>query len=566
MNRIISYILKPLALAAAALVAGAGLQSCVFDNGNCDEPMRGRGDTMNFSFRIVSNNLGYSRADDENGHGTVESAWPEIEDVINLNDFSFFLFAEDKDGNWPLIMKLLPQVPGDMKIENEGGSYVVKARLPRSIFEAKIGKPVVWGQGQFTTFRVVAIANSGKPSLYNDLDATDFNTLIESAESLIFSMSSIHSSNDGDSSVDGIYKNAIPMYGMNTFVVSDDDLVDSSELIYAWIGNVDMLRALAKICVIDNIDKLPLPEGADPSQKQLPAITQVSVVSSTDRAYILPANPQDYIEKDDMHVAPASTAGTFEYKLGYLTNDTKGTRFGYIPEQAIVANGTPKALITVEMYEDYDALTTTTETYEVPLSGYDGVDFSENLGSEIFRNHIYTLSIDGVKLGGKLNLDVEVAGWDDVEDYNIDFTETATIKDLLNWEGYFGENEFDSEGNVVVQPWTSTPRPLKGDFLLQGPLGGTWTASLLTLEGATDAFYFIDNAGNDMGMSFSGNINGNDAQVFRIVSRNPAPGSINRARLQILVTVGTPPNATVTEVFLGPKNVTFTNFTIVQNP
>lgn len=566
MNRFIPKILSHLSLAAAVIVVCAGLQSCIFDDENCVDSPTGNGDMMTLSFRIVSNGLGNSRALDVNDHGEEESVWPAFEDVIQINDLAFFLFAKDKNDGWPLIMKMTDAAnPGEyMSIENNGGAYTVSAKLPRSIFEATIGMPILWGQGQTTTFRVIAIANCGQPSMYNTLEANDFDAILDQARNMMFNMAAVHSTNDGDSGISGIYKGGIPMYGMNTFEVSDDMLVDSSDLIHAWIGNVDMLRALAKIVVVDNIEKMPLPEDADPMQKQLPAITQVSIVSSTDRAYLLPFNAIYYIGKDDLNVAAASAVGTFEYKLGYLNEEDKSSRFGYIPEQSIVVNGTPKALVTVEMYEDYDNLTTTTETYEVPLSGYDGINFSENLGSDIFRNHIYTLRIDGVKLGGKLDLTVNVADWDESPEYNIDFTQTPTIRDLMSWDG--NDGEVDAEGNVVIQPWTTTPQPLKGDFYLQGPIGGTWTASLLTLEGAQDAFYFIDSNGNEVGDQFSGDINGKDVQKFSIVSRDPAPASTNRAKLQILVTVGTPPNTMVSEVFLGPKNVTYTNFTIVQNP
>lgn len=566
MNRVFSKTLSFLALSVAVFVSGTGLQSCISDDDSCVVSSVDKDEMMNLSFRIVSAGMGHSRALDVNDHDEEESVWPQFEDVIQLNDLAFFLFAKDKDGKWPLIMKMTDASRPDeyMSIEEKGGSYVVSAKLPRSVFEARIGMPVLWGQGQTTTFRVVAIANCGQPYLYSGLNANDFDTLLAQARDLIFNMAAIHSTNDGDSGISGIYKGGIPMYGMNTFEVSDDMLVDSSDLIHAWIGNVDMLRSLVKIRIIDNIEKMPLPEGADPSQKQLPVIKQVSIVSSTDRAYIVPDNAIYYVGKDDIRVADASDSRTFEYKLGYLTDETRSIRFGYVPEQRIVANGTPKALVTVELYDDYETHTTTEETYEVPLSGYDGMDFSENLGTEIVRNHIYTLRIDGVKLGGKLDLSVDAAAWDEAPEYNIDFTETPTIKDLMEWDNNVGE--IDAEGNVVIQPWTTTQIPLKGDFYLQGPIGGTWTASLLTLEGAQDAFYFVDAEGNDVGDQYSGNINGTDPQKFSIVSRDPAPPSINRAKLQILVTVGTPPSATVTEVFLGPKNVTYTNFTIVQNP
>lgn len=565
MNRNNSKSLTSLFLAAVLIAFGGAMQSCINDSDSC--PPDNRDDDMVISFRLMSGLTGHSRAADSGGHDEDASEWPAFEDIIQENDFAFFLFVEDKAGGWPLLMKMIDPYSSNeyMKMEEKGGEYSVTAVLPRSVFEAKIGRQVVWGQGQQIKFRVVAIANSGYPYGYRSLDGDSYDKVISQASDMMFRMESIHSTSIGDSDITGIYKGAIPMYGMNTFIVDDDILMNSSEIVHAWIGNIDMLRALVKIRVEDNIEKTPPVDGDGNPRKELPAITEVSVVSSTDRAYILPKNPFYYLDNpDDMNVAPSSKSGEFEYKLGFLPGEDKQVRIGYLPEQAIVTGGTPKVLVTVEFYEDNDAQTTAQQTYEVPLSGYDGVDFSDNLGDGLIRDHVYTLRIDGVRLGGKLDLEVEAAEWQTAEDYILDFTQTATIRDLMSWDGEVGP--IDDDGNVVIAPWTVTPRPLKGDFFLQGPLGGTWTANLLTLEGTQDAFYFIDADGNDMGDSFSGDINGKDPQKFSIVSRDPAPASANRAKLQILVTVGTPPNATVTEVFLGPKNVTYTNFTIVQNP
>lgn len=564
----------------AALVLTGAFTACINDSDDCPKNVE-ESEYITLSFQLTSSEGTRSRA--ENDHGETSSEWPAFEDIIEDDDFAFFIFTQNSDGNWPMIMNMTSLKDAEnkahMTVSGMSGVWMITAAIPKANLEDIVGFEITSGMSQNVPLRVAVIANAGGGATtatakvnYSEYIADDFNGFIGKANNLIFAMNKVHSANEGDSSVDGIYKGAIPMYGCKDFYISGNMLYYSNEVDPAMLGEVDMLRALSKIRVIDNIiNKNPA--------THLPRIDEVIIESRAVQAYVLPYDAANFFgnQKDSPRIVPTSGDNSiYTLKLGYLNtaayaNDS--TRIGYLPEQVNVENNCPIVKITVTFETDATGNPTRQQIYDVPLAGYNGENFTANLGSNILRNHIYTLSVDGVSLGTDLDLHAEVADWIPSE-FELDYTNNVNVSRKLEWQSGFASKN-DTTGEVVMQPWTSTADgdvavPLRGTFGINTPVGATWTAYLIAIgENANDtAFEFIvkDEDNNDVRQSFAtGVVDGKNAMTIRIVSTDPNPTQVNKALLQVVVTVGEGTNAVVSEADITPEGTTYKNFTIVQD-
>ncbi len=521
-------------------------------------------DNITLSFQMLSANIG-TRADSNPLHSETDSEWQAFEDLIDVNDFAFYIFADVEDDT-PLVMKVTDiagSTDPNMMITGSPGAYTVSTVIPRKNLEDLLGYELSPGSSKVLNFRIVVLANAQGAGDYADIvsDNPNFTTFWERVKEWNFNMDAIYSNNSGDSGINGLYKGAIPMFGMSAFGITEDALYESRPDDRIWLGDIWMLRALAKVRVIDNIGTRNVTTG-------LPRIEEVTVQSATNLAKQLPLNAPMYVNGSQVEAAniAARDASTTDaqclYKLGYLPASDKTMRFGYIPEQ-IIENELPAFNITVTFEVDEAGNPTRQEVYQVPMTGYKDTKFE--FGNEILRNHIYTLSVNSVALGAQAELTVNVADWTPNE-FNIDFTETVTIAQKLRWtDGSFKSN---SNGTLQLLPWTTnaagnlTYVPLVGTFGLQSPQGATWTAELIATGDTQEPLRFLDQ-NNQIVPRVSGVVDGK-LKTLRIVSTDPDPTVVNSARLVVVVTVG---ENTYIEVDLTPDNTPdYKNFTIIQNP
>lgn len=579
----------------ALLALAMSLTSCINDYADCKETPQKE---VSLNFKIISSNVSLTRAD-INGHTDTESDWPEFEDRIMEQTLAFFIFGEAVDGSWPILLRMtnLNEAQGtadpDVIVEAFPGFYDVKAKIESDRFQNIIGRSLRWGVGNSINLRVVAIANTNNLNI-DAIDASTYNTFMNGvaaaaetgakpgAKEITFSMSDVITGEvSGDHNVADCYEGAIPMFGLGAFTVYDDMLIDSNNVNYAMVGEVHLQRALAKICVIDNI------ANRDPLTN-LPRIESVEMRSRTQKGYVLPYTPLDYESSDILNAL--YEAPSFSYPLGYLQatkpeSPSGLVRFGYLPEQELSTTATggapapaPYVVITVTFTEKADGSPEDQKTYYVPLSGYNGNSFSNKLGNNILRNHIYTLSVDWVRFDTDLDLKLEVKPWEEVE-FNLDYTDQITASKQLDWSGY---QNYDSDtGIVIVKPFNNIPTPVIANFGLSSPSGARWSVSLIPLEGETDAFYFValnsngtpryDEHGNLVMISPSeagGEINPDSPNCYiGIAPAYPEPDGKQRAQLQVYVTIGEGPSATVTQIDdLLISSSDYSNFIILQNP
>lgn len=566
---------------------------------SCEAVMDGErpcpaGESVSLSFKMItSTTLVGTRADDNPFHSEVDSEFRQFEDGIDVNDLGLFIFAKDIDGVDQLVMKttnISSSTNPAMMITGSPGAYTVTMIVEKDNLTKILGYEIDANSDENVDFRIMILANckNAISGGWNAIDGMTFTEVVTQAQSIAFPMEAIHNTNMGDSEVDGVYKGNIPMFGTNTFTVSQQDLFLSRPDERIWLGQIDMLRSLAKVRVIDNI------QNKDDSG--YPKIIAAEILSSQSAAIPVPFDAVGYRNGYQVHtanIAEPEKALTLEgasvYKLGSIPSSwdmtpeadrTGNTHIGYIPEQKIaningnVAQGMPVFRITAALKKNLDG-TDDTKTYDVPMTGYNvnngGLEFT--FGNEILRNHVYSLSVNRVAVGTPTDITVNVQTWDE-SSFTLDYTESLIIPNKMSWN----PNSYASDVNgvVIAKPWATTEAgqtwvPLVGTFGIQSPVGARWEANLLTLDGEQGAFAFLDDRVQDengnpwIGPSVSGIIDGKTLSTIRIVTLDPEPTQTNRARLQVVVTIGEGASSTVLDADITPENTTYRHYTIVQN-
>ncbi len=122
------------------------------------------------------------------------------------------------------------------------------------------------------------------------------------------------------------------------------------------------------------------------------------------------------------------------------------------------------------------------------------------LYTDLMRNHLYDFTITGVGRG--LDIDLKVDDWT-TEDITWDFTEQISGS-TLSWSSCSSVNE----QTVTLLSGVAA----EGRFTILSPKGVTWYATLTSDEYHT--FVFVDEDGEELGNTVSGEVDGKTASVI----------------------------------------------------
>lgn len=552
-----------------ALISAIFLCSCSLirePDSDCPDISPETTETITLSFKMISANIG-SRADAF--HEEINSEWPAFEDLIDVNNFAFFIFLEPSGGESRLVMKMTDigssTNPNSM-ITGGFGAYTVTTVIPKQNFENLLGREIDINSTDPVKFRIVLLANAPGGTDYNLLapadpvtagseGATTYSEFIANANELAFNLNNVYSSVENDASVDGIYKGSIPMFGMSTFTTTEEQLYLSRPEERINIGDIYLLRSLAKIRVLD---KAPKSDG-------YPYVKAVTVEGTTNMAWIVPAdvsndiNNHPYTNGQQVHtprIHSKSADNSTTYRLGFLNNANTLERFGYIPEQAI-AYGNPVIHITAQLDASRE------QTYDIPMGGSDEypLDINGGFGDNILRNHIYTLSVERIAVGTPAEITLTVDDWTP-NSFDLNYTETVTVNPRMEWDGATMDGDVTAKSEVFVKPFTADGKPvvLEGSFTIHNPMGAPWSAYLIPNGGVNDAFVFTDKTGEAEWPSFSGTVDATPTTLYIKPTNPEAIGEANRAILQVVVQV----NGKTIVVPLVDDKAPDLSFTIVQ--
>ncbi|MDE6479178.1 MAG: hypothetical protein K2L45_02835 [Muribaculaceae bacterium] len=382
------------------------------------------------------NASGASTRADNQGHLEEESEFRQLEDGINYKDLGMFVFARmaSKPGEAEkLVLKITDITSSEnQKIQISGtpGAYTVSFEILRSelnkiLFGEDSEEEIAPNGKDNVIFRLLIVANATpapKDGIdpWAAIDGTTFDAVIAQLNEWDYNMDYLYDGSYEGGDVEGLYskgKKSIPMFGTNYFSVSQNTLFNSRPEYRIFLGQIDLLRALAKVRVVDNIQ--------NKNNDGFPKISKVEFIGSQNGARPLPNDASKYINGNQVHTPnifkpgnPLSPEDAFTYRLGEMPVDltsilpadrTGAVLVGFVPEQTIGNTGTgsgiPGFKITIEYFENE------TMDFVVPMYGYNGKKFE--FGDNILRNHIYTLSVERAE--AEITLEAIEAPYNSVE-------------------------------------------------------------------------------------------------------------------------------------------------------
>lgn len=552
-------------------------------------------DEVVVSFKMVAGDAIFrSRADSE--HEEADSELTELEDGIDMSDLGIFVFAKPEgaknedgtDAPEKLLLKTITigsSTNPDMMIMGSPGAYTVTMVFKRDELHTVLGMELTEEGTQNIQFRILILANCSSPGTsatakWNKITGKTYADVITQLEEWNYAMNYLYNINyTGDDAL-GIYSNRkhnIPMFGTNVFSASQAAVINSGPDNRLFLGEIDLLRSLAKVRVVDNIEN----KDAD----GFPKIIGVEFVGSQAQARQLPAKAENYVNGNQVHKpniydpdANLNPENPPIYRLGTIDSyvdmtpsaSRKGvTRIGYVPEQNIglinnsESYGRPMFRIKVRLKKGDDD--SDVHTYEVPMTGIYGGQPIDKFGTYVLRNHIYTLSVNYVAQDTPADITVSIADWTP-NVFTLDFNDTLVFMQdgKMNWVKGTYQSIDEETGSVIMLPWKTnaagneSPVPAICTFGFSSPIGAKWQAFLL---GDSGAFQFVDAAGKVIGENYiEGNIQ-NKLVTLYIVTTDPQPTENHTAKLLIVASL---PDGSIMEAHTS-NSPNYDNFTLVQN-
>lgn len=435
MKLISKYTCKLVRLLTAfsLMLSAAG---CVNEDDNCPVPGSGS-DTVKLRFTIVTRTpMNSSRQSSRAADISGDKIGTPAENYLNLaaRDISFLLFDSDQ--------KLLRNFTPDVDITPVDGSnyitYTVRATISEPYF-ANVADAD-------TKFYIMVVAN-GRPYGLSAFALAPGHTSISDVAGQLASFTMPTVSIDPEDygrfgwqpdqpgDADGEY---IPMAGLQhftiekgTFAAGPENFIDLSP---DGSKDINMLRALAKIEVVDRIDIPKDGNFADAPADRI-SIEKVELLGYCATGTILPSfdqwNRNDVLETQQVVAPTMASPLTYRNPAADFKSTTDGTKIEfhndpdaqvkrtdrcpvfsvYTTEYSLAAIGTANpvyARVTVQVNP------TDSRIYLLKLASYTNGQPGDNI-STLLRNHIYRYEIQGVALDKTLNVYYCVCPWTDSE-------------------------------------------------------------------------------------------------------------------------------------------------------
>lgn len=362
-------------------------------------------------------------------------------------------------------------------------------------------------------YKVVIFANTGNPDENAQLDAAS------GPATMGFNIKSV------DIAKEDSY---IPMWGL---ITTKFTLTESQEL-----GDISLLRAASKVRI----------RLGSAMQQQGYKISGASLNKYNELGYCLPTAWSSSTNTLQLYqegcFRPFGSA--VSTPLPFSVNNSGTEAVIYMPEFASQGVSDP---ITLTLTDGKGA----TDNYKLQFKNYVG-GLAGETSFDIVRNHIYEYNISSITTGNELVLTCVVQPWIPREEI-IDFTNEPSVSQTITWSNVESVNY--ETGEVVL--YNDTNIEAACTFQIDTPVGATWTSSLITIEGNTDAFSWVDNT--NYGLVGTGQPSTIKLKVNRGTPLSP------QHICKLRITVQTLDGRTIVVHNLVPEGKTYQEFTIIQN-
>ena len=532
---------------------------CIFDKDAVPECVSGESVTINLNLSVPSSSIGSRSGNHDLYRGT------DAENYIDILNGDYKLYIFDKDGGWS---DRLTEVTCTATGESAGQtSYAISGKLEFSDEQEK---------EQLSTFNVMVLANW--KSFHKNAGVTDYPSfdgysitpgdpadIFKDGTRFNFTFPDQTASPWRPETATGQY---IPMFGISD-PLDLEYVIKMSKYGDGPAFNISMLRAIAKVEIIDN-----MPEGQTitavslsrygTNGRMMPDIEKNKDWSVRGIGVKEPTLPDDFVQLADL---------TFDSEIRTVDGKETNVWYAYIPEMYLSKSKTGKdrPVFSVTINHNTIPNTFTFDNY------YEGSVNSANPLVSVLRNHIYRYDVSGTS--ANLDLKLNVLKWDMVWEEHPSYFDSPQVAEggYLKWN-----TKSRNEGGEEIEDSRFTDKPdalrfithaspqeyAEATFTLKSPMYGIWKAYLRASSGETDAFYFTTGETASDGAELplvpgrdSGTIDGNQITIriackYEIVSERN-----NEAVLVIIVQY---PDRTQKEVYVVEPNGTAPNYTIVQ--
>lgn len=495
--------------------------SCIYDKDeSCGEPL----EHLTIQLRISLPSAAVSRAESENGKDHEKDPGIPVESAIDVKGYDYRVLVFDSNSG-ALITDDVLMVQFEQ--ESQSGNTVTYRLL---------GEVDLRGSdATLDKFKVMVLAN------WNAYDKTGtyarFN--FQKSLGLIYA--------DGDnfnftspSGSDAAWapsiseSKLIPMFGISEEIdvskaVEDHILVNDP---------IPMLRSIAKVEIVDNLsESTPITSiklsKASANGRFIPNILNNTSWNDDAKQVTTPSLPTTTTEYSDVPFFKGSQTYTVDGK-------EKAVWVAYIPEMILASRlrtdrERPAFTITAGSGTQY------TFRFDNYIEGKEADQQSKEL-QHVLRNHIYRYIVEAPS--SFLTVTSEVLDWDVYTPMEFIY-DAPVVSSKLEWiDVRDGEDEESTDTDptkaVLMKSsnrllmMTGTDNSVEGRFTLSAPMNATWRASLVHYQGATDAFQFLDEEGNEHS-DWTGIIDGNVCTI-RIKNKYEQVSEVNNeARLEIMV-------------------------------
>ena len=492
------------------LIAGlmaSMLTSCIFDYGDgmveaSDDPV-----VVTFTLDVAKQ----TKADDGYDWG---DTLPEDETVIG-NSFENRILVDD-------LKVLVYDIAGQFVAEVKNLSYQAPAGTQyefRGILQGSgINSDVTFDFG--SRYRFIVLANCGE--LTYDADG------VPAPEALLYisnwtSYATAHSS--------------IPMWGATEVVLTDSEAQN--------LGAISLVRAMAKVVV-----KL-----SDELKSQGYSITDASLTKSYEVGYSMPTGWNLQTTEDMAHTGAFRSYDAADALVNNVSlfESDEARRVVYVPEIRNFSDGVDNVRLNVSLSDGTNVRHYTGDkAIRFADYGADGLLPAAPSFYDIVRNHVYEYNITRIASGDKLLLTCVVEPWVPREE-TIIFTDEVSVSQTMTWSNV--EHVNYETGEVIL--YNDTTIEATCTFQIDTPVGATWTSSLISIEGNTDAFSWV-------GETKHGLVGTGQPSVIKFkVNRGTPLSPQHICRLRI--TVQTLDGRTIVVKNLVPDGKDYKEFTIIQN-
>lgn len=319
------------------------------------------------------------------------------ENRIDIDGGDYRVLVFGKDGR--LLERIIP-TDAITVVKDDYSVYSIEGRITQTAFMGN-------ADGSYE-FQIMVLANwqsLGGADCYDKFGFTPGKTFIDDVVALAreycWSLSpktGWRPFNDGNK--------GIPMFGLGSIAVTADQVSASRPDNPIKVGEISLLRAMAKIEIVDNI--------AQDYYDSRPEITASSIAGHLSTGTLVPdldANPGWNIENTQVvsptePADPVKATAPLRFFSAGKTDDGHPVYAAYVAEQdlkRLSATSRPAVSVTIKIEGDLN-------NYNVQLSKYENGDASTPFES-ILRNHIYRFEIVRVSYPPKVEIYYTVCPW-----------------------------------------------------------------------------------------------------------------------------------------------------------